>query len=154
MREAFIIEHELPDGTLERVPVVRAQVFRRWRRRATAAFVGLALVSGLGIYLATNAQSSAITRSCVDRADVRIAVAIGFDELRRLAIQEPKSAQERAAVSAYIERTQGPIDRLLSDAAGAAFKTKGELTPGQIERVRSLAAGRCAGEARNASAAY
>lgn len=154
MREAFTFEYEHPDGRKETVRVVRAEVFRRWRRRATAAFVGLMVVSSAGIYLAENSRSSsdrnlraeahrAVTRSCQDRADVRITVAVGFDELRRLAITEPRTAEERAQIAAFLERTQVPIDRLLSEAAGATVKTKGELRPDQIENVRDLATRRC-----------
>lgn len=164
-REAFIIERELPEGGVEQIRVLRFEVFARWRRRATIAFVALMLVSAVAAYLAQHAGSSsatnlrlearrAVVRSCNDRADVRIAVAVGFDELRRFALREPRSKAEKEASAAFIERTQVPIDRLLTEAAGATVKTVGELRPEQIDTVRKLGEDRCTalGERFDASA--
>jgi hypothetical protein len=80
-RESVVMERELPDGSVERVRLVRWQVFERWRRRAAIAFVGLVIVSTFAVYLGDHARRAAtaglsaeaqraIRRSCEDRVDV------------------------------------------------------------------------------------
>jgi hypothetical protein len=160
-RESVVMERELPDGSVERVRLVRWQVFERWRRRAAIAFVGLVIVSTFAVYLGDHARRAAtaglsaeaqraIRRSCEDRVDVRITVAAGFDELRRFAIDsgEPDGgAARRRVVAGFLERTQPPSDRLLSEAAGATVKTTGEVQPETVFRVRDMAQKRCKAQA-------
>lgn len=153
-RQSFIIDHVHEEtGKPEKVRVVRWESFERWRKRAAKAFVGLALVSSAGLYLTIEAQSefaaeveSRVELACLDRANTRISVAVGLDELRRSAVVPPArpTVMEQAQFEHFIERTQTPIDRLLTEAATATVKTKGELVPENIDTVRKLAAQSCA----------
>lgn len=152
-RQAFCIEYTHEDGTVENVKVVRWESFHRWRKRTGLrlgiAFVGLTIASVTAGLLANNASDNLavqarteVARSCADRAELRIAVAVGFDELRRTAIAD----QGAAAQTAFLLRTQPPVDRLLSEAAGATIRA--EVTPrgirgADLKEVRDLAETRC-----------
>lgn len=138
--------------------LVRWEPFHRRFKRVTVAFVALTLMTTLATYLGYHAGASsarntraeaqrAVFRSCIDRSDLRITVAIGLDELRRQAIQP--DAGTNAQRDAFFVRTQGPIDRLLSEAAGRPVKSDpgSPLEEGTIERVRADATAGCTRQA-------
>lgn len=119
---------------------------------ALIAFFVVVAMSSVGIYWAwSNGQkledngAAAVYRSCISRADLRVTVAVAIDQLRILALREPKTPAEEKAVAEFIERTQAPVDRLLSQAAGEPIRTEppGALRTGVRQRVLELAAVRC-----------
>jgi hypothetical protein len=139
-RESVVMERELPDGSVERVRLVRWQVFERWRRRAAIAFVGLVIVSTFAVYLGDHARRAAtaglsaeaqraIRRSCEDRVDVRITVAAGFDELRRFAIDsgEP-DGRGRLANRTDAAGRVGSLGVWLPERRSAIDRTSAALT--------------------------
>lgn len=150
-REAYELE---VNG--EKVRLLRAEVFARWRRRATIAFVGLAAAATLAGYLAYDAgedsdrgirqeSARAITQSCRERLNLRITVAVAFDELRRAAVKPAVSGPERRQYRDFLERTQRPIDALLSEAADRAVVTDaGPIAEDDVKRVRTDGLALCA----------
>lgn len=140
--------------------VTRAE-FRGWRNRAAALFLALAAISCFAAYLGWHAgrestnglrrnSTAAQLQTCLAGAELRIAVAGGFDQLRRLAVQRATPKQ----LERFIRATQPALDVLLSQAAGREFHAP--LPPGEVNAavrasVRDLAAIRCA--ARAAAAA-
>jgi hypothetical protein len=132
--EVVCAPEELPEGA-QTAFVPRWQVMRRWAKRATLAFLLLTAVSVGSAYLGYHAGAKsdrntrseaqrAVFRSCADRADLRLTVAVGFDELRRSAIAPGQTTEAR--LGAFLTRTQEPIDRLLGEAAGHVVKTEPE----------------------------
>lgn len=135
-REVFTIRVRHEDGSEEKVKVVRHEAFARersrfksWRRRATAAFVLLTVVSTAAAYLGYDAGADADDadrraartsdiNACTERVKGRIVIAVGFDELRRAAVGD--SAEGRV----LLVRTQPVIDRFLSNAVGRPVKLK------------------------------
>lgn len=120
------------------------------------AFFVLMALSSVGIYWAWNNGrklerngADAVLRSCISRADLRVTVAVAIDQLRVLALREPNTAEEREAVRDFLARTQAPIDRLLSQAAGEPITNDppGPLNDRVRNRVRELAAARCSEQA-------
>lgn len=161
-REAFVVERTHADGKIEQVRVVRYEAFVRerarfgsWRRRATAAFVFLTVVSTLAAWLGYDAGRDAnvgiqaeaqrtVYSSCIDRADLRIAVAVGFDKLRRLALPPNIS---HARQDEYLERTQEPINVLLTEAAERPVNTRGAIGESTLASVRENVERRCSARA-------
>jgi hypothetical protein len=116
--------------------LLRWQVFRRFVRRASIAFVALAIASTLGAYLAYTESTDRTYAACLDRMDQRITTAIALDELRRSALTPPKNNAEREGLAQFIQRTQGPINRLLSEAAGRPVRLTDGVDEPSIEKIR------------------
>jgi hypothetical protein len=128
--------------------------FAQWRNRAAVLFLLLAFVSSAAAYIAYRAgrdstnglrqnSSQAALLTCLAGGELRIAVASGFDQLRRLAVQDATPAQ----LARFIKATQPAIDELLTQAAGKAYHAP--LPPGEVNEavrahVRDLSAARCA----------
>jgi hypothetical protein len=93
--------------------------------------------------------ADAIYRACVGRAAGDIQTAVAIDQLRRLAVSPNRdgqpSAAQRERSRQFLERTQEPIDRLLSNAASRRITTKPgtALSRREQDRVRFLANSRC-----------
>lgn len=164
----FVVEWTNPEtGKVEQIRVLRWEAFVRYQHRALGAFLAVVAMTVVAGYIGWNADANTHRQTverrlagCVDRADIRIAVAQGLDELRRVAVQPPAGTkltdEQRAGLASYIERTQVPINRLLVAAAGSPLlaqvadaRPAGAVTDAQVDAIRGAVQVRCRADARD-----
>ena len=135
-----------------RVQYVTWDQMRRQLILIGIGYLLLMVASSVGIYWAwKNSQSlkrngsDAILRSCESRADLRLTTAQAIDQLRLVALTKPTSKEQEQAQHEFIVRTQQPVDKLISQAAGRPVHTNppGPIPPSVTAKVRREAAARC-----------